>query len=80
MRILNCAVQMPAEIDMAIDALLPAAQATLAGAGLAATDIDMIVTISVSPDHRRSTPASSARASATRCKRPRVPSTPTCST
>lgn len=51
MRILNCAVHAPAESNLAIDALLPVAQAALAGAGLAAGEIDLIATLSVSPDH-----------------------------
>ncbi len=57
MRILTSAVNRPAHSDMAIDALLPAVHHALGQAGLQAADIDMIVTMSVSPDHLAIDPA-----------------------
>ena len=51
MRIISSSVNRPAHSAMAIDALLPAVQQALDLAGLQAGEIDMIVTISVSPDH-----------------------------
>ena len=51
MRILHSAANLPAHSDMAIDALLPAVHQVLGQAGLQAVEIDMIVSISVAPDH-----------------------------
>jgi putative alkyl quinolone biosynthesis protein PqsB len=57
MRILSSAVNQPVHSDLAIDTLLPAVHQALAQAGLQAAEIDMIVTISVSPDHLAIDPA-----------------------
>lgn len=51
MRILHSAANLPAQSEMAIDALLPAVHQVLDQAGLQAAEIDMIVSISVAPDH-----------------------------
>lgn len=57
MRILTSSVNLPAHSDMAIDALLPAVHDALSQAQLDTADIDMIVTMSVSPNHLAIDPA-----------------------